>query len=330
MRLRERRCDVDMSPAPGSWRRVLILALLAGAAGLGCTPSKPSSTPSASTPSSPLPTVSATATPTSTAAATASVTPSPSPSPPVPLPTGTAAVAASNERLTEAQHTVDSLETLLSTVDAGLAANQATEGDVTGASGVRACDAAVDRRVGALGSARRALESSPHLSSADRNALEGQIDAAVSGLRALRSTIDADPPARLAADCRNIVTGYRVIGLLVPKVQLAAAADRALGNGDTLTGLAALLQQRVDVARGRGKNVAAAQGDVTAIGGKVTEAASAVGGVPAMVLPLDAPGYPANRRTLVAARGSLSAARRALLDALISAGNASDRLRLLG
>jgi hypothetical protein len=126
------------------------------------------------------------------------------------------------------------------------------------------------------------------------------------------------------------VTGYRVIGLLVPKVQLAAAADRALGNGDTLTGLAALLQQRVDAAKGRGKNVAAAQGDVAAIGGKVTEAASAVGGVPAMVLPLDAPGYPANRRTLVAARGSLSTARRALLDALISAGNASDRLRLLG
>jgi hypothetical protein len=248
----------------------------------------------------------------------------------VPLPTGTAAVAASNERLTEAQHTVDSLETLLSSVDAGLAANQATEGDVTGASGVRACDAAVDRRVGALGSARGALESSPHLSSADRNELEGQIDAAVSGLRALRSTIDADPPARLAADCRSIVTGYRVIGLLVSKVQLAAAADRALGNGDTLTGLAALLQQRVDAAKGRGKNVAAAQGDVAAIDGKVTEAASAVGGVPAMVLPLDAPGYPANRRTLVAARGSLSAARRALLDALISAGNASDRLRLLG
>jgi hypothetical protein len=302
-----------------------MLALLAGAAGLGCTPSKPSSTPS--TPSSPLPTVTATATPTSTAAATASVTPpspSPSPLPPVPLPTGTAAVAASNERLTEAQHTVDSLETLLSSVDAGLAAYQATEGDVTGA-----CDAAVDRRVGALGSARQALESSAHLSSTDRNALEGQIDAAVSGLRALRSTIDADPPARLATDCRSIVTGYRVIGLLVPKVQLAAAADRALGNGDTLTGLAALLQQRVDAAKGRGRNVAAAQGDVTAIGGKVTEAASAVGGVPAMVLPLDAPGYPANRRTLVAARGSLSTARGALLDALISAGNASDRLRLL-
>jgi hypothetical protein len=56
-----------------------------------------------------------------------------------------------------------------------------------------------------------------------------------------------------------------VIGLLVPKVQLAAAADRALGNGDTLTGLAALLQQRVDAARGRDKNVAAAQGDVTDI-----------------------------------------------------------------
>ena len=32
MHLRERRCDVDMSPAPGSWRRVLTLALLAGAA----------------------------------------------------------------------------------------------------------------------------------------------------------------------------------------------------------------------------------------------------------------------------------------------------------
>ena len=188
----------------------------------------------------------------------------------------------------------------------------------------------IDRRIGALGSARQALESSAHLSSDDRNALEGQIDAAVSGLKALRSTIDADPPARLAADCRAIVTGYRVIGLLVPKVQLAAAADRALGNGDTLTGLAVLLQQRVDAAKGRGKNVAPAQGDVAAIGGKVTEAASAVGGVPAMVLPLDAPGYPANRRTLLAARGSLSAARGALLDALTSAGNASDRLRLVG
>ena len=32
MHLRDRRCDVDMSPAPGSWRRVLTLALLAGAA----------------------------------------------------------------------------------------------------------------------------------------------------------------------------------------------------------------------------------------------------------------------------------------------------------
>ena len=195
----------------------------------------------------------------------------------------------------------------------------------------KTCDAAVAKRLTSLGTVKKNLDASPAVASPNRAALDSQTDAAVTGLTALKTTIDADTDlAKLRTDCRRVVSDYHVYALLVPRVELVRAAARVQAAAGTLKHLAGLLQARVDAAKARNFDVASAQGYVTDLGLKVDAATKAAAGVPAAVLPLDAAGFPGNRPALAAARASVDAARGALKGAIAAAGSAIAAIKALG
>jgi hypothetical protein len=194
-----------------------------------------------------------------------------------------------------------------------------------------ACDAAISRRLNDLGSVKGRVDVAAHVTAADRTALDAEIGAAVTGLTQLRGTIDADTTrAKLAGDCRLIVTNFRVYLVLIPKAHMVVAADRVDAAADALNRLAGRLHERITTARAKGRNVTSAQGFVGDIGVKVQAATSAVSGVPSSLLPLLATGYPGNRQKLIDAKASLNAGLQALRGAMQDARQAIQALNTLG
>jgi hypothetical protein len=192
------------------------------------------------------------------------------------------------------------------------------------------CDAAIAKRLTSLGAVKKTLDAAP-VSAPDRVSLDSQIDAAVTGLTALKATIDADATlARLRTDCRKVVSDYYVDALLIPRVELVRATARVQAAAGTLKHLAGLLQTRVDAAKARNKDITSAQGYVTDLGLKADAATKAVAGVPSAVLPLGAAGFPASRPVLAGARASVESARGALKGAVAAAGSATGAIKALG
>jgi hypothetical protein len=178
---------------------------------------------------------------------------------------------------------------------------------------------------------KKNLDATPAVAAPNRAVLDSQIDAAVTGLTALKATIDADTALpKLRTDCRRVVSDHYVYALLVPRVELVRAASRVQAAAGTLKHLAGLLQARVDAAKAGNRDVASAQGYVTDLGLKVDAATKAAAGVPVAVLPLDVAGFPANRPVLAGARASLESARGALKGAVAAAGSATSAINALG
>ncbi len=167
-------------------------------------------------------------------------------------------------------------------------------------------DTEIDRRLGTLTTLKGVVTDAKHLTDADRQALLGQINADTTGLTALRTKIDNDTDlATLRADVRSIVTAYRVYVLLEPQVRLVRAADASVDLAEYFDDLATRLQSRIDAAKGAGKDVTAAQAALDDMIAKVADAKAKATPIPGQEIPLTPAGYPANRPTLVSARGTL-------------------------
>jgi hypothetical protein len=164
----------------------------------------------------------------------------------------------------------------------------------------------IDRRLGALTTLRGVVTDAKHLTDADRQSLLTEINNDTSGLTALKTKIDNDTElATTRADVKSIVTAYRVYVLLEPKVHLVRAADASSDLGDAFGRLATKLQTRIDTAKHGGKDVTAAQAALDDLRAKVADAKGKAAPIPADVVPLTPAGYPGNRPTLVAARGTM-------------------------
>jgi hypothetical protein len=183
-------------------------------------------------------------------------------------------------------------------------------------------DAAIASRLTTLAADAGLIRSAVHLGPGDRSALSGLVSGQQSGLLALRSTIDGDTTvAQAVADVESIVTSYRVYALVDPKVHLVIAADRGAAAAVGLTGVETSLRQAIaaEQAAGHdvpaGRDVPAAQAGLARLTTEVTAISVTVSQIPGEVLPLTPAGYPGNRATLVAAAGSLAAARQDLVQA---------------
>ena len=181
-------------------------------------------------------------------------------------------------------------------------------------------DCEINRRLVTITTLQDHVSNPNGLTSGDRSALQSLLTADTTGLNNLKSKIDGETDATaLRADIGTIVTGYRIYLLMVPMTAEVISADNEAAAVGRLTTVAGKLQDRIDAASGKGKNVSQAQADldnITASLGQVNT--STLAGISAQLLALTPAGYnagtagpvlKADHTTLQGIRTSLNAAR---------------------
>ncbi len=178
------------------------------------------------------------------------------------------------------------------------------------------CENAISRRLTFLGDLQGRVNSASVLSAQHKSALLQIIGGDHSGLTALDTKIESETsPSQLRADCRDIVTGYRVYVLVGPQAHLTIAADRVDFVDTKLQGLYGRLSAALQRCSASPAQCQAAEQAFDDLQSKVRQSSQAVAGVASEVLALQPAGYPANEPTLDAARTSVETAHAALLGA---------------
>jgi hypothetical protein len=181
-----------------------------------------------------------------------------------------------------------------------------------------ACEKAIDDRLAALDKLAAAVDGRPAVTDAHQATLDGQIADAKSGLSALRDTIAADTDAAtLKADCKEVVEGYRVYLVVVPRTHEVVASDALVSGADKLSARVADLQTAIDTAEANGHDVTHDRELLADLQAKVASAHDAAAGVPDTVIGLTAadwnggtakPALEAGHATLKTARQDLASA----------------------
>jgi hypothetical protein len=168
----------------------------------------------------------------------------------------------------------------------------------------------IARRLASLSVAINDVTNSTAISAADKTTLLATLNADVTGLTALGTTIAGDTTVQQAVtDFKTIFTGFRVYALALPQVHFAAAADTITMSvlpklTDAQSKLAALLAG-VD----SGKDTPAVQALMTDLGNQITAITSETSGLSATVLAYTPAEYDANHALLSPARASLAISR---------------------
>jgi hypothetical protein len=194
-------------------------------------------------------------------------------------------------------------------------------------------DCEISRRLTTLSKLSSRVSSSNVLTSSDKAALSSEISAAVSGLNSLKATIDSDSTvADLRSDVTKIATQFRVYLLVVPQVNLVAAADGVLAAQPHFASIGTDLAARIAAAQAAGKDVTAAQAALDAMNTQVANAVSLATGLPAKLLPLTPADYNAGSAGPVirSARTALGQARVDLRAAVAAAQTCRTALRAIG
>jgi hypothetical protein len=168
----------------------------------------------------------------------------------------------------------------------------------------------IARRLAALSVAINDVTNSTAISAGDKTTLLATLNADVTGLTALGTTIANDTTAQQALmDFKTIFTGFRVYALALPQVHFAAAADTITVTvlpklTDAQSKLAALL-----AGADSGKNTPAVQALMTDLGNQITAITSETSGLSATVLAYTPAQYDANHALLSPSRASLAISR---------------------
>ncbi len=186
----------------------------------------------------------------------------------------------------------------------------------------------VDRRLRALAEEDRRLDNVGALTAAHRAALKAINAEVSSGLSSLADEIQAEDNAEeLRAECRRIVTDFRVFVLVRPRARLVIASDRALAAATRLTGVADRIQEAIDDAKADGRDTAEAEAHLAAMQAAIGDAQNHASGVYEAVIHLTAADYNANSDVLDPARRSTRAAREELRTAVAEGRAARDALK---
>ena len=131
----------------------------------------------------------------------------------------------------------------------------------------------IERRIERLEELSERLAKMVRLSDADRVGLQATIDAQITALEALSLQIESTTATTsLRAYIESITKTYRIYALIMPQIQIIAAADRVLGAATQLEQLVGKLDERVAMAESAGGDVAALK---TSINNMRTKIASA-------------------------------------------------------
>ncbi len=148
-------------------------------------------------------------------------------------------------------------------------------------------DCEISRRMSTLGTLTTRISGSKVLTASDASALSGEVSSTGAGLTSLKATIDADTDlATLKTDVSKIATQFRVYLVVVPQVNLVAAADGVLSAQAKFTQINTNLAARIAKAKAAGKDTASAQASLDAMNSQVSSAVALATGLPAKLLSL--------------------------------------------
>ena len=134
-------------------------------------------------------------------------------------------------------------------------------------------DQEIDRRIASLNELNTRVQAMVKLSAAQKAAISTTIQTQIQVFTALKAKVDADTDFDvLKADVKSITDSYRVYALVLPQIQVIAAADRLSTTADMVASMGTKIQARIAEAQAAGKNITAAQSALADMGAKVADA----------------------------------------------------------
>src|SRR5258706_2229489 len=134
-------------------------------------------------------------------------------------------------------------------------------------------DQEVTRRIDILNKTIMRLGEMKKLSADDKAYLSSVAQKNIDEFNALKAKIDADTTASEARKDRQGITKlYRIFMLVIPQIQIIAAADRISATADILTDVATKLQTKISDAQSAGKDVSALNTSMTEMQAKIADA----------------------------------------------------------
>ncbi|MGV8977829.1 MAG: hypothetical protein ACOH17_07280 [Cellulomonas sp.] len=171
-------------------------------------------------------------------------------------------------------------------------------------------------RTASLTTAISKVTANAHLSSADQSTILATLNADLTAMSTMASTIAADTSVKQAStDFRSIFTTYRVYAVALPQAHIAAAADGL--EGSAIPKLTAAEQRLSAALAGKhaAKSTPALQADLADMTTQIATAQTSLSGLAAAALAATPAAYDANHTVLTPVRQSLATATAAVKQA---------------
>ncbi len=160
-------------------------------------------------------------------------------------------------------------------------------------------DGEINRRLATLANLNGIINTSTHLTSADKVSLQTEVNSTISNLTTLKSKLDAETTiANARNDTKSIATEYRVFALVMPKIHLIKVADDIQSTDSQLETLSSKLQTRITSAQSSGKDVSTLQKELPDLNAKIAAAQNIAGNAEAKVIMLEPTDYNTDHHVL--------------------------------
>lgn len=177
-------------------------------------------------------------------------------------------------------------------------------------------DQEISRRLSELSKLTAVINNATKLTASDKSALSSEISGAVSGLTALKTTLDNETTLDAArTDAQSILTEYRVFALVMPKVHLLKIADDQVAAATKLSDAAIKLQTRLKSLKTSGKDVTALQATLDDMTTNIASAQKISSTIQSSISSLQPTDYNSNHSVLVGDNAQLKASHASLVKA---------------
>lgn len=131
----------------------------------------------------------------------------------------------------------------------------------------------IDRRIAGLNKLQDKIQGMKKISASDKTSFATTVQGQINLLENLKIKINADiDAATLKADVQFITKAYRIYALILPQIEIVAAADRLASTTGLVSAYAAKLQIRITAAQTEDKNITPLQLLLTDMNAKISDA----------------------------------------------------------
>lgn len=134
-------------------------------------------------------------------------------------------------------------------------------------------DKEIQRRIDALNKLASRIAQMKKVTDAQKANLTTLVQNQITAMTTLKAKIDADTAtSTLQTDVKSITDSYRIYMLILPQIQILAAADRAETIVDAMNAMVPKIQAAITTAQNAGKDVSGLQASLADFNAKVADA----------------------------------------------------------